>query len=264
MALTAVQLAARENRLTASRVACLMNGDREKILDLWKELVGDPAYVPEDLSGVWAVRLGECTEGLQLDWFERKYGPVTRRGEVVIGDPDWMACTLDGWSVQHNCPIEAKHVGGREPPEVIIQRYQAQLHWQMMVTGTSKCALSVIMGANEPVVDFIPCDDAYAAELLKRATVFMQCVDSLTPPVPIMPAAPAIIPSQTYDMTGQNAWASYAAEWLANIAAKRTVEKCEKELKALVPLDAVKCTGHGVRITRARNGNLSLREESQA
>lgn len=99
MALTAAQLTAREGKLTASRVACLMTGDEAKILDLWREMVGDPAHVPEDLNGVWAVRLGELTEPLNLEWYERRTGkPVTRRGEVVVHPiVTWAACTLDGW-----------------------------------------------------------------------------------------------------------------------------------------------------------------------
>ena len=42
------QFAARENKLTASRVAALMTGNADKIPDRWRELIGDPAFVPED------------------------------------------------------------------------------------------------------------------------------------------------------------------------------------------------------------------------
>ena len=132
--LSPTQLAARENKLTASRVAALMTGNADKILNLWRELVGDPAFVPEDLSDVWPVRLGEATEHLNVAWYAKKHGEVSRKGEVVVGNPDWMAATLDGWDVARGCPLEAKHVGGREPLETIISRYQSQMHWQMMVT----------------------------------------------------------------------------------------------------------------------------------
>jgi hypothetical protein len=46
----------------AGRIACLMTGDREAILRLYQEMIGEAE--PEDLSGVWAVRLGEATEAL--------------------------------------------------------------------------------------------------------------------------------------------------------------------------------------------------------
>jgi len=89
----------RVGRLTASRVACLMTGDADKIMNLWREMVGDPDFVPDDLSDVWAVQLGSHTESLNLDWFEKKTGKkVTRRGDVVVHPKfEWAACTLDGW-----------------------------------------------------------------------------------------------------------------------------------------------------------------------
>jgi hypothetical protein len=55
--LTPEQIARRKGKLTASRVAVLMTGDAEKIIQLWEEMLGQRE--PEDLSGVWAVRLGE-------------------------------------------------------------------------------------------------------------------------------------------------------------------------------------------------------------
>lgn len=261
--LSPTQLSQREGMLTASRVACLMTGDAEKIMDLWREMVGDPGYVPEDLSEVWPVRLGECTEQLNLDWFELKRGPVTRRGDVVIHANGWAACTLDGWSSLHNCPIETKHCGGHEPFETLVERYQPQMHWQMIVTGAAECALSIILAAREPVVDFIQKDDAYAAELMNRAAAFMECVRTLTPPVDIARPVAAPVPGKAYDFTGRNEWAAEAATWLENIEGKKKAEGAEKALKALVPSDATKCTGHGVSITRDRAGRLSLRELSK-
>ena len=257
--LSPAQVQQRDGKLTASRVACLMTGDQAKIMDLWREMVGDPDFVPEDLSGVWPVQLGAITEPLNLEWFSRKHGSVSRQGEVVIGNPDWMAATLDGWSDQHGCPVECKHCGGREPLETIIARYQPQCHWQMLVTGARQCALSVILGANEPVVEFLPFDEGYAAVLIGRATEFMHCVWELRPPFAQEPVAAPVIAVKTYEFTGNNAWASNAADWLANIDGKKKAEKAEKELKAMVPADGAICHGHGVKITRDRGGRLTLR-----
>lgn len=259
--LSPTQIAQRDGKLTASRVACLMTGDEAKILNLWREMIGDPDFVPEDLSDVWAVQLGAHTESLNLDWYERKRGPVTWRGQVAEGALSWMACTLDGWDTERKCPIECKHVGGREAHETIIARYQPQMHWQMMVTQAKECALSVIAGANEPVVDYIPLDESYAVELMRRADAFMQCVWTLTPPVALAPVAAPVPAVVEYDMTGKNEWASEAATWLENCRAAKQAASAEKALKALVPADAAKCHGHGVSITRDRAGRLSLREQ---
>ena len=162
MTLTATQQAAREGKLTASRVGVLMNGDDAALYDLWRECSGDPSYEPPDLSGVWAVQLGALTETLNLDWYERQTGrTITRRGEVVAShERPWAACTLDGWDADHgpdpmlDCAvIECKHVGGFEPRAEVIARYMPQVHWQMYCTGARIAVLSIIEGAREPVLE---------------------------------------------------------------------------------------------------------------
>jgi hypothetical protein len=254
------QLREREGKLTASRVSCLMTGDEAAILALWRELCGGESE-ERDLSDVWPVRLGETTEQLSLDWFDRKHGPVTRRGEVVIGKFDWMAATLDGWSDLHGCPVECKHVGGRESFDVIRERYFAQMTWQMLCTEASQCALSVIMGANEPVVEYVDKDDAYASELMMRAEAFWLCVQNLTPPCAVPAVAAPVKPERIYDMQGSNTWAANAATWLTTKTAAKDFTAAEKELKTLVPTDAAKCVGHGITINRDRAGRLSIREQ---
>jgi hypothetical protein len=257
--LTKSQLAAREGKLTASAVSVLMTGDAERILNLWKDLVGDPTFVAEDLSGVWPVRLGECTERLNLDWYARKHGELSRHGEVAVGNPDWMAATLDAWDLARKCPVEAKHVGGREPLETIIARYQPQMHWQMMVTKSTECALSVIMGANEPIVEYIGFDKLYAAELMKRAKQFMACVENMTSPVAVAAFAAPVIAEKIYQMDSAE-WKANADRWIQTSGAVETAKDAEKKLKALVPEDAKLATGAGVKISRDRAGRLSLRK----
>ena len=261
MALTAAQHAAREGKLTASEVGALMSGDAAKILNLWKRHIGDPSYVEPDLQWVWPVRLGEVTEELNLEWYAHRYDTmVSRTGEVVLGDPTWMAATLDGWDHNRGCPVECKHVGGREPLETIIARYTPQCTWQMLCTRTKQCALSVIMAANEPVVEFLTLNDEYAAELMRRARNFMACVESLTMPVDLPVVAAPVVAARMVDMTDNPQWAAYADRWVQTYGAAQTAREAERELKALVEADVVKAAGHGVVITRNRAGSLSLRE----
>jgi YqaJ-like viral recombinase domain len=262
MALTAEQLSQRDGRLTASQVGALMSGDDEKVMRLWKMHIGDPSYVDEDLSGVWPVRLGELTETLNLEWYSRKHGKISRMGEVVLCDP-WMACTLDAWDVQRGCPVECKHVGGREPLETIIARYAPQTTWQMMVTKATECALSVIMGANEPIVEFLPLNADYAAELFSRAEKFMACVESLTPPVSLPTVAAPVVAAKIYPMDDNAEWKAQAERWIQTYGAAATAKEAEAALKKMVPADAAKCTGHGVTISRNRAGSLALREDKK-
>jgi hypothetical protein len=142
-------------KLTASRVACLMTADEAKILNLWREMIRDPHYVPDDLSGVWPVQLGTVTEALNLRWFEREHGAVSRIGEVVtmtVAD-DWAAATLDGWSDRYLCPVECKHCRRPRKPRHHHRALSAADALADDVTDARQCALSVIMGANEPIVE---------------------------------------------------------------------------------------------------------------
>lgn len=260
--LNAEQIKARDGKLTASRVACLMSGDEDKITNLWRELVGDPAFVPEDLSDVWPVQLGSVTEALNLEWYERRTGrALSRHGDVVLRPGfDWAACTLDAFDAEKAAPVEAKHVGGFEKHDAIIARYMPQMHWQMHCTETTRCMLTVIEGAREPVIDEIALDPAYASELWDRAWQFMQCVWNLTPPVALAPVAAPVKAERTYDMTGRNEWAAEAITWITTRQAAKDNAAADKAIKALVPDDAAKCSGHGISVTRNKAGSLSIKE----
>jgi hypothetical protein len=263
MALTAAQQKEREGRLTASQVAALMTGDAVKILNLWRLHIGDPAYVEPDLSDVWPVQLGVATEKLNLEWYERKHGKISRQGEVVLmPGKTWAACTLDAFDVERKIPVECKHVGGREPLETIVSRYAPQTTWQMLITESKQCALSVIMGANEPVVEFLTLDAGYAAELMKRAEQFMAHVENLTPPVTLPAVAAPVVAAKIYQMAENEEWKRYADSWRQAVGAAQTAKDAEKALKLLVPADAAKAVGCGIVITRNRAGALSLREST--
>lgn len=257
------QVRQRDGKLTASRVACLMTGDAEKIINLWRELVGDPAFVPEDLSSIWAVQLGSWTEPLNLDWYEKRTGkPLSRRGEFVV-HPEftWAAATLDGWDNDLKAPVECKHVGGFEPTTKVLERYAPQVHWQMLVTGATQCVFSIIEGAREPVIEIVDLDNEYATELMLRASAFMHCVETMTPPIALTPIAAPVKAEKTYDMTGNNEWASNAVQWISTRQARKDNEAADKAIKALVAADAIKCLGHGITVSRSKAGSLTIREE---
>ena len=88
MALTPEQRAARDGKLTASRVGVLMNGGDEALYDLWRDLTGDPSYTPTDLSG----RLGGAArhhhrvpQPRLVRAQDRACADAARRGRAVRG-----------------------------------------------------------------------------------------------------------------------------------------------------------------------------------
>ena len=210
--LTEKQIEARKNKLTASRIGVLITGNLEGIQRLYLEMIG--ALEPEDLSHVWAVQLGAVTEQLNLDWFEAKNRMlVTRRGDVVTHpDYPWGAATLDGWCENLNCPIEAKHTRGIEPLwPIVVDRYQPQMQFQMLMTDAEQCVMSVIMGVSEPVVEYIKRDQDFINEMLDRAAQFWYHYARGEPPVvglnPVEPPADA---RRVYDMSKDNSWCDQA------------------------------------------------------
>jgi len=241
-----------------------MSGDTDKIFALWQEMIGEAE--PEDLSAVWPVRLGETTELLNLAWYELKTGrSLTRHGEVVLCPAaDWAAATLDGWDDMIPAPIEAKHVGGFEPRERVVERYTPQATWQMICTGARQVVLSIIEGGREPALEVVPWDETYAAELWRRAEAFMECVRNLTPPVVFAPVAAPVKAERVVDMKGSNAWAEHAGLWLKHRAGAKAFSGAEKEIKALVPEDAKRAHGHGIQAARDKAGRLSIRPAKEA
>jgi predicted phage-related endonuclease len=262
MALTDKQRELRKGKFSGTDANAVMSGDLYRINDVYLKHTNDPRYVEPDFTENWPVRMGEITEPLNLEWAERKYGKVSRRGEVVVGmgSLDWTCTTLDGWIDARPCPLECKFTM-RSTVDEIIARYQPQMHWQMMTTKAKECALSVIIGGNEPIVEFVPLNRQYARELWQRATAFWLCVKSRTPPVEL-PAAvpPPPLAVKEYDMGDSDAWKTQAQRWLQAYGAAQTAKEAEKALKSLVPADAKICIGHGCIVVRNRAGALALRE----
>ena len=263
MGLTERQHAARLGKMTASRIAAIMNGDVEDMYDLWLELTGDPSWKPKDYSYNWAVQLGNATEQFHLDWIQRNLGMITDRGELRQHPQfEWVACTLDGWCSETKCPVEAKHTGGFEDMPVLIDRYMPQMQWTMYATGAKEIIFSAIMGAREPKPQFIGRDDGYINTLHEQARQFMQCVWDLREPVPspyVKPPAPVF--TRTADMTGNNLWATAASRWTENREAHKAYEFAAKEIKAAVPPDAKIAKGHGIIVSRSKTGALTIKPE---
>jgi hypothetical protein len=256
--LTKEQQKAREGKLTGSVVKVLMTGTDAEVLSLWRQMLG--MEEPPSLENVWPVRLGEATEALNLAWYARKVAPVTRIGEVVIGPEDWMAATLDGFDATNDRCVECKHVGGRESLETIVSRYTPQCTWQMICTETESCALSVIAGANEPVIEIIPWSLEYSAELVRRGREFMAHVENLTPPVYLPKVEPPPLPAKDYDMADNGSWKQLAARWVQAFGAAQIAKECEIAIKKLVPEDAKTAFGAGIIVTKNRAGAMALRE----
>jgi len=263
LGLSAQQIAARRNWLGGSDAGKIMSGDW---LDLWNIKTG--RVEPEDLSGVLAVQLGHHTEALNLSWFERETGhAVTSRGaERSHPYYGFMHCTLDGMAAAADAGkgaiVQAKWSNPFSRTEEIEQRYMAQVHHEMLVCGCSLAFLSVITGKPEYHCIEIRRDPDYAATLLQYEEDFWSYVENDTPPPDRAGVAPPakVTAFRSVKMTGNNAWAIQAGIWRENKDAHGRCERAAKELRALIEADVSDAVGHGVKITRSKDGKLLLRE----
>lgn len=262
MSLTEAQKLARQGKLTASRVACLMDGNKAKIMALWRELCGDPTYEEESLDDIWAVQLGTATEQLNLDWYEKiQQRTLERRGEVVPHPQyEWAAATLDAYDPILPGPVECKHVSGFEKFDTVLNRYQPQIHWQMECTQSKVAAFSVIEGSKKPRIEIVPYNKDYADEMMGRAIRFMEHVWNMTEPVEIEPVEYRVISRlKDYNMTGNNLWASAAQDWLDHRIAAKKFDEAESTIRRMVPDDAASATGYDLVVRRDRANRLTVR-----
>jgi len=259
--LTPEQLAERRKGIGASDSRYIIEG---RWHELW--LLKTARVEDDDLSDVFAVQMGHATEQLNLDWYERRVGNrVINRGAAMIMSPEmpFMRCTLDGQDATDDTIVEAKHVNGYSKIEDVAARYMPQCQHQMIVTGSHKAILSVIIGTNEPERTLIAFDEFWANEYIEKCREFWQYViDDRAPeqgaPMDITPAIP-ISDMRTVDMSGSNSWATNAADWLANKDAAKLFKDSADELKKLVEADVSHAHGNGIEIKRTKVG-LTIKE----
>jgi len=251
--------AERRTGIGGSDAARIMAGE---VFPLWLEKTGRAE--PEDLSDVLPVQIGTVTEPLNLHWFAKSTGKtVTHEGESRHHAAyPWMRCTLDGLTDNGTAIVQAKHVNQFSKIDEVTQKYMPQIHHEMAVCGVERAYLSVFIGTFTHEVVEVALDDFYLAQLIDRERAFWAAVESDTPPEGSEPIAPPALPSEfrQVDMTGNNLWASSAADWLANKAGAATFKTAEKSLKELVEADVNHASGHGIVIKRSKATALSIKE----
>jgi len=261
MALTKEQLTARRLGIGGSDAAKIVNGEW---YDLW--LNKTDRKEDDDLSDVWPVQLGVCTEDLNLDWYGRKTGnPALRRGEVVIHPKHkFLRCTLDGFDKILGRVVQAKHVNGFSKIDDVRAKYQYQVQHESLCCGASSGVLSVIIGAQEPALELIELDDFWATEYVEKCRAFWGYVerDEEPPhgkPMEVTPLQPVVM--RVVSMDGNNAWASAAADWLNHGTAAKLFDASVKDMKAMIEPDVRQASGYGVVGSRSKAGAISFKKE---
>ena len=253
--------ARRRDGIGGSDANVLLSGDRERILQLWREKRGETQ--PADLSSTLPVMLGCWTEPFNRMWFEKLTGQsVSLLGLVInCSTYSWRRCTLDGYICETQTIWEAKHTSAFAKPEEVLERYMPQLQHNMAVAKAKRAILSVIFGNQKFEIFEIAADWLYQLDLFHAERAFWACVQDGTPPAPApVPTAPKAVGVREVCLEGQNSWAAAAADWLTHREAAKLHSNACVQIKALVDEDVARAFGHGIEAKRSKSGAISIRE----
>ncbi len=265
--LTAEQKLMRKDGIGGSDANVIMGGDQAAILHLWQVKTGQAE--DENLDDVLPVQMGLVTEALNRHWYTKETGNVVScAGELVLHPTHtFMRCNLDGRVDAERAIFEAKHVNAFAKPEEVAQKYMGQLHHNMAVCGLERAVLSVFLGTFRYEHFIVESDPFYLASLIEAEGIFWDSVQTMTPPPVLEFGASPALPEQfvKVDMTGQNDWASLAADWKLHKLHSKTFTTAKDGLKELMTnIEGHEAFGYGVRACRAKNGAITIREMKDA
>ena len=245
--------------------------DAKRILDgdwhqLWLEKTGRAE--PENLDHQFNVQLGVFTEPFHLRWLEKYHGFEFEKNLRfwMHRDHKWMQANVDGWCEVRDTFIDVKHSNARANRESMVEWYQPQMAHYCNVVGKNSGWLSYIAGNAAPDFFEIEPSIAYRKQLLDAELAFWWHVTEDTDPyieTPIdtkLAAEVKIDAMRVVDMTGSNAWADYAAAYLAFKDTAGVFEQAKAGLKKLVEADVRVARGHGINIKRSKSGSLLISE----
>jgi predicted phage-related endonuclease len=251
----------RRSFIGGSDARIIMGSDESALLRLWREKRGE--VEAEDLSANLIVQLGNVTEQLNRQWYERNTGQTIKEVQRRVHHPvkRWMAATLDGMIEGSGAVFEAKFMlPWTFSEEAAAEKHMAQLQHNMWVIASRTAVLSIITGGGKWVEMTIPADPLYQHLLLTAERKFWRCVESGETPhlFGVEAPRPRVEAVRVVDMSSSNAWAEFAGSFRRTRPAFVEHEKTKAELKALMPEDAKEATGHGVRAKRSKSGAVSL------
>lgn len=266
--LTPKEIEDRRRYIGGSDANIIALGNHEAVNDLWLEKQGRAKDKrPKTLN----MYMGNATEALNAAWYTSVTGDAVRWPQM-IAERDYdglpMRASLDGVCLNGDAIWEAKHVSGYDFQTktarnimTVATEYWAQLQHNMLTAGKERAVLSVLFDTGRHEYAQFEADPFYQDALLNSEAMFWEHVKNDTlPHVDAMkvPKPDRIIPTRHVDMTGNNAWASAAADWLAYRDMARLFDKAGAELKSLVEPDTLRAIGHGIAANRDKRGSIRI------
>ena len=233
----------------------------------WKELweIKTGRTRPEDLSLVFRVQLGLCTENFNARWFSETLDLEVKQKIEFVAD-DFRGGHVDGLT-EDNGILECKHTHSFNPTENLVKYYYPQIqHYLSLYPERTHCWLSVIKG-NEFFPLKINRDNKFIENLIELETTFWEhCQSDRAPDDPDFNTDKkinwddiAINDLIVKDMSGSNSWSEGASKFLETKEAVEINTNVKKLLKELVPNNVREAYGSGIRITRNKKGSLTIK-----
>jgi hypothetical protein len=251
----------RIGKFTGSLANAVMNATTEaELVKVWRVKVGLDEPEPEN----WPMRLGSHCEQLILDENERQSGhKITRRGDIVDHPTVPNVCAkLDGFRSHDNAVMEAKLAGAYRTREEIFRAYYPQVALQMSCLNCQRGYLVVAQSTSDPYEVECVRDAAYEAELLHRASAFLVCMQTFTPPCVLPPIIPPDLWVVLDVVEKPTNWSAELLELLAEF--EKTSEAADRHdeagaaARALIPPEAGKVYAGAHTISRDRRGILKI------
>lgn len=256
--------AARKSSIGGSDSKIIMSGDQKAIERLWREKRGE--IESEDLSEIILINLGNLTEPMNADLFEKDTGWWVTNEQDKVFYEDWNKAhaTLDGLvrETEDGTPFAMVEFKFMFPfgfdLEKAIEKYFPQCQHNMMVTGLPKSYLSILTGAAQWYKVEIEADIFYQAKLLQVEKEFWECVETGKTPGNPKVIVPMVERIKIVDMNDSNEWGDVASVLLRTVTAAKRHEKAKKEIKSLMPNDAQQASGKGVTLKLSKDGKILI------
>ena len=259
----------RRERITASMAPQLMAGDAMVLQRLFLRAIGDPRYEDDGFSSSWIARYGLAVEPLALDWHEEKTGhELTLRGEQVFHPcRPYVSATLDAYRPHDSTVLDVKCINAHRDIDDAVAYYCPQLVVQKECARAERAALLIVRGGAAPQEVAAEWDGPYQAAVWDAIDRFWQCVENLTPPVPLQ--FPRVVPPEQWRsidldrVADQPNWAGQMREllisWDDTETGAKAHEAAKEAIKKLLPDDCGRLTFSCYAIARSKSNAVSIK-----
>ncbi|WP_439575934.1 YqaJ viral recombinase family protein [Phreatobacter sp.] len=253
--------AARRAFIGGSDAKIIMGTDETALIRLWEFKSGKRPS--DDYSNNLVVALGNATEPLNLEWYQKNTGhQVTDSQQRMFhSDYDFIAATLDGLTDNGQSVFEAKFMlPWSFSEEAAAAKHMPQLQHNMEVAGRHSARLSILTGGGKWVLITAEADPIYQAAMVEAELRFWDCVQSGRPPrlLGAAPPPPKAEIIRIVNMNTSNEWAVLAATFRSTKRYYDDHLAAKEGLKALIPADAAEAIGKGLRAKRSKTGAVSF------